>query len=201
MTARPLLAAALALAAPQLVARATSAGRRHRADSARLRPADAALVLGARAWPDGRPSRFLRERVDTAAELYRRGLVGRLVLTGAGSNREGLDETEAMARAALEAGVPHEALVLDPSGHDTRASARGARERLGLRSVIVCTQEFHLPRAMWLCRSAGLDTQGAYPAVLPRRHTAIGYVRELPATWKAALEIGRDRLAPHRAPR
>ncbi|WP_296667545.1 YdcF family protein [Demequina sp.] len=192
--------ATTALAAPQVYARAITAGRRHRPDSDLLRPADAALVLGARVWPDGRPSRFLRERVETAATLYHRGLVPRLVLTGAGSNREGLDETDAMARTALRLGVPQEALVLDGSGHDTRASARNARESLGLTSVIVCTQEFHLPRAMWLCGSVGLATQGAHPAILARRHTAIGYARELPATWKAALEIARDAAAPHRAP-
>jgi len=201
MTGRALTIGLALLAAPQAYARLRSAGDRHRPDSEALRPADAALVLGARVWPDGRPSRFLRERVETAATLYHRGLVPRLVLTGAGSNREGLDETEAMARTALGLGVPQEALVLDPSGHDTRASARNALHALGLRSVIVCTQEFHLPRAMWLCASVGLESQGAHPELLARQHTAIGYARELPATWKAALEIARDSLAPHRAPR
>ncbi|WP_062310732.1 SanA/YdcF family protein [Demequina rhizosphaerae] len=199
---RRLLPLALAgLAAPQAYARASSLHDRHPADSDAFRPADAALVLGARVWPDGRPSRFLRQRVEAGAALYHRGLVPLLVLTGAAHNREGLDETEAMERTALELGVPADALVRDGSGHDTRASARNARDRLGLGSVVVCTQEFHVPRAMWLCRSVGLDTQGAYPPVLARQHTAIGYVRELPATWKAALEIARDAIAPHDAPR
>ncbi|MFP5359954.1 MAG: hypothetical protein ACLGHM_05600, partial [Actinomycetes bacterium] len=81
--------------------------------------------------------------------------------------------------------------ALDGAGHDTRASALGALA-MGLTDAIVCSQEFHLPRAMWLCRSVGLDAQGAHAPVLVRRHTAIGYARELPATWKAALEIGRD---------
>ncbi|WP_062465818.1 SanA/YdcF family protein [Demequina maris] len=197
----PLAAGLAALAAPQAYARVSARGAMHPADDAALRPADAALVLGARVWPDGRPSRFLRQRVEAGAALYHRGVVPLLVLTGAEHNREGLDETEAMERTALELGVPESALVRDGSGHDTRASARNAKDTLGLGSVIVCTQEFHVPRAMWLCRSVGLDTQGAYPPVLARRHTAIGYARELPATWKAALEIGRDTLRPHDAPR
>ncbi|WP_062387323.1 SanA/YdcF family protein [Demequina iriomotensis] len=194
-------AALAALAAPQAYARASSLGRRHPTASEAFVPADAALVLGARVWPDGRPSRALRQRVETGAALYHRGLVPLLVLTGAASNREGLDETEAMERTALALGVPREALVRDGSGHDTRASARNARDALGLASVIVCTQEFHVPRAMWLCRSVGIDAQGAYPPVLAHRHTALGYVRELPATWKAALEIARDSVAPDDAPR
>ncbi len=188
-------AAALAGAAPQLFARATTFGDRAPASTGDFRPADAALVLGARVWQDGRPSLFLRQRVEAAVTLYERGLVPRLVLTGAASNREGLDETAAMERTALELGVPATDLLRDPSGHDTRASALNARERLGLTSVIVCSQEFHLPRAMWLCRSVGLNAQGAHPAVMLRGHTAFGYARELPATWKAAIEIARDRMA------
>ncbi|SEJ32996.1 SanA/YdcF family protein [Demequina mangrovi] len=198
----PLAGAALAgLVAPQAYARLAAAGRMHRVDAEGFRPADAALVLGARVWPDGRPSRALRQRVETGAALYHRGLVPRLVLTGAADNREGLDETEAMERTALALGVPAEALVRDGSGHDTRASARNARDALGLSSVIVCTQEFHVPRAMWLCRSVGLDTQGAFPPILSHPDTRFGYVREIPATWKAALEIARDAIAPHDAPR
>ncbi|WP_161794521.1 SanA/YdcF family protein [Demequina globuliformis] len=167
-------------------------GRLKPASAADFDAADAALVLGARVWPDGRPSRFLRQRVEAGAALWNAGHVTQLILTGAGNNREGLDETAAMERAALELGVPGDALVKDPYGYDTRESARNARAQ-GISSVIVCSQEFHLPRAMWLCRSVGLTVQGAYPPVLAtRHHTARGYVREIPATWKAAVEIARD---------
>ena len=193
--AASVVALAGALAAPQLAARALAAGRIHPARSPRLAPADAALVLGARVWEDGRPSLFLRQRVETAVTLYERGLVPLLVMSGAGENREGLDETEAMERTALELGVPTTAVVRDAHGHDTRASALNATQERGLSTAIVCSQEFHLPRALWLCRSVGLDVQGAHPAVLAKPHTVTGYVRELPATWKAALEIARDRVA------
>lgn len=192
--ARAAVALGAVAAGPQLAARALAAGRIHPQDSSRFAPAGAALVLGARVWQDGRPSLFLRQRVEAGAALYEHGLVPRLILTGAGHNREGLDETEAMFRTAVDLGVPEAALERDPRGHDTRASALNARDGLGLTSVIVCSQEFHLPRAMWLCRSVGLDAQGAFPPILAKEHTAFGYVRELPATWKAAIEIARDRI-------
>ena len=198
MTSR-LVRSALGLAglalAPQVAARALTWGGLHPAASDKLHRADAALVLGARVWEDGRPSLFLRQRVEVGVELYERGLVPQLILTGAGDNREGLDETAAMERTALGLGVPATDLVLDPSGHDTRASALNARSA-GVKSVIVCSQEFHLPRAVWLCRSTGLAAQGAFPPISTRRHTALGYVREVPATWKAAGEIMLDRLRP-----
>lgn len=195
-----IVALGAALLAPQAYARATALGRQHPAATGTFRRADAALVLGARVWQDGRPSLFLRQRVEAGVALYERGLVSRLVLTGAGDNREGLDETAAMERTAQELGVPDHALDRDPGGHDTRASALNARDNLGLSSVVVCSQEFHLPRAMWLCRSVGLDVQGAYPPVLAKPHTFIGYGREIPATWKAALEIVRDAAVAHPQP-
>lgn len=116
--------------------------------------------------------------------MFQRGIVERVLLSGASVNREGLDETASMLRAALELGVPREAIDVDPDGVDTGASARNAAEA-GLGSVIVCSQEFHLPRAVALARLVGLDAQGAYPPVLLRKHTLIGYARELPASWKA----------------
>jgi vancomycin permeability regulator SanA len=180
---------ALALA-PVALTRAATVRATHPIESDAFTPADAALVLGARVWEDGRPSRFLRERVDAGVSLYRRGLVPRIVMSGAEHNREGLDEVETMVRTALELGVPEADIVRDGAGVNTRASAVNARKKLGLNSVIVCTQEFHLPRAVWLCQLAGLKASGAYPHVHLRDHTARGYVREVPATWKALLIEG-----------
>ncbi|WNM25154.1 YdcF family protein [Demequina capsici] len=185
-TTTALVGAIAASAAPHLYMRARTWGAIHGAGCPGIDVADAALVLGARVWDDGRPSRFLRERVEVAAALFHSGLVPTLLLSGAGVNREGLDETAAMRDTALSLGVPEDALVLDPGGYDTRLSARGAVEH-GFSSVIVCSQEFHLPRAVWLCERAGLDAQGVHPAVALRAHTAIGYGRELAASWKAAL--------------
>lgn len=184
--------AALAVAAgavasmPALYARAAAAGQVHPVESHAFTPADAALVLGAKVHDDGRPSRFLRERVETAVRLWRHGYVTRIILSGAAPNREGLDEPAAMLRVTREMDVPDSAVVLDGDGVTTAASARGAA-RMGLASVIVCSQEFHLPRALLLCRREGMHVQGAFPPIAPREHTAFGYAREVAATWKAIL--------------
>ncbi|MDN4472844.1 SanA/YdcF family protein [Demequina zhanjiangensis] len=190
-------AAAASLAAPQLYMRARTWGATHGAGCPGIDTADAALVLGARVWEDGRPSRFLRERVEVGAALFHSGLVPTLLLSGAGANREGLDETKAMFETALALGVPESALELDPEGYDTRLSVRNAAAR-GYSSVIVCSQEFHLPRALWLAERAGLEAQGVHPTLTLRADTAFGYGRELAASWKAvlvesgALEVAED---------
>jgi hypothetical protein len=46
------------------------------------RPADVAVVFGAQVHGDGRPSTALRERMATAEQLYKDGLVKRLLVSG-----------------------------------------------------------------------------------------------------------------------
>lgn len=186
-------AAALAVAMPALTARLATVGARRPIASGGFIRADAALVLGARVWADGRPSRFLRERVVVGVRLYRRGLVDRIIMSGAGEDSSGYGEPVVMRKVAQAAGVPAEAIIEDPLGVDTYSSCIRARDEYGVRSVIVCSQEFHLPRAVWLCERLGLEAQGAYPPVILTEHTVRGHVRELGATGKAMLDLARGR--------
>jgi len=185
--------AALAVATPALTARLATVGARHPIASGNFTKADAALVLGARVWPDGRASRFLRERIVTGVRLYRQGLVDVIIMSGAGEDSSGHGEPKVMRRVAEQAGVPPEAIIEDPLGVDTYSSCIRARDEYGMRSVIVATQEFHLPRAVWLCERLGLEAQGAYPPPILGEHTLRGHIRELGATGKAMLDLARGR--------
>ena len=200
MTSRPvsLLAAAsagaaLAVATPAVTARLATVGASHPIASGNFTHADAALVLGARVWPDGRASRFLRERIITGVRLYRRGLVDVIIMSGAGEDSSGHGEPAVMRRVAEQAGVPSDAIIEDPLGVDTYSSCIRARDVYGMSSVIVATQEFHVPRAVWLCERLGLNAQGAYPPPVLSEHTLRGHVRELGATGKAMIDLARGR--------
>jgi DUF218 domain len=59
------------------------------------RPADVAIVLGARAYASGEPSLPLAQRVRTGSELYREKLVPFLVFSG-GPGDGAIDEPQAM---------------------------------------------------------------------------------------------------------
>ncbi len=155
--------------------------------------ADAALVLGARVYSDGRPSRFLRERVEVGVRLYEQGLVSTLIMSGDGDDSSGFGEPTVMRKVAEDMGVPPEAIVEDPLGVDTYSSCVRAREVFGANSVVVATQEFHVPRAVWLCQQAGLDAAGAYPDVRLTKSTVKGHVREVAATAKAVIDVLRGR--------
>jgi vancomycin permeability regulator SanA len=179
----------VALLAPLLAATplawfaASTDGRRTTVDQAKARPV--ALVLGAGLRRDGYPSLLLARRLDIAADLYHRGTVDAVLVSGADQ------EPTAMRRYLLAAGVPDAKIVGDAAGFRTWDSCVRAREVYGVRSAIVVTQEFHLPRAIVLCQAAGIDATGVGDASLPARRTATiyGWLREIPAAVKALGDV------------
>lgn len=118
-----------------------------------------AIVFGAGLLRDGTPTPVLRDRVQTAANLYFSGKVEKLLMSG--DNRfVDYNEPESMRQYALKLGVPAEAIVLDYAGRRTYDTCYRTRDIFGLDSVILVTQAFHLPRAIYLCNMLGVDGVG-----------------------------------------
>ena len=112
------------------------------------RRADAIVVFGARVYEDGRLSDALADRVRTGCKLYQDGLAGIIVFSG-GPGDGRVHETEAMFRAAIELGVPEQAILLDPDGLNTQATVENTClmfEQLGIRRVLAVSHFYHLPR-------------------------------------------------------
>lgn len=112
------------------------------------RPADAIVVLGAKAFADGTPSRPLADRVRTAVELYHQGLAPRMIFSG-GPGDGAIHETESMRRLAMSLGVPGGAIILDRNGVNTQATVDNTAQmlhRIGARRTIVVSHFYHLPR-------------------------------------------------------
>ena len=161
-----------------------------------LPPLPVALVLGAEVHADGRPSSFLRARLDLAAELYRRGLVERILVSGDGRSRF-YDETGGMRDYLLGCGVPETRLLLDPAGLDTYDSCLRARDVFGVGKLVVVSQSYHLPRALVICRALGLDAWGVGDDTV-RSHPRVwahGTRRELAANVKVLLDLVSHRSA------
>lgn len=150
------------------------------------RPADAAVVFGARAYADGTPSPALADRVRTACRLYHEGLVGQLILSG-GPGDGDVHETESMRRMARRLGVPDAALLLDPDGLSTRATIAGSLEvarRRGVRRLLAVSHFYHLTRIKLAYQHAGWDVR-TVPADHRRQPTHLVWqvAREVPAIW------------------
>src|ERR1044071_307824 len=93
-------------------------GRRDEALQVGAGQVGAALVLGAAQW-NGDPSPVLRARLDHALDLYRRGVVSRIILTGGVGKGDQLSEAAAGKLYLTEQRLPAEALLLDEQSTTT----------------------------------------------------------------------------------
>ena len=121
--------------------------------------ADCILVLGAGLLPDGSPSLMLGERIRTGVDLYEAGVAPKLLMSGDHS-RSDHDEVNAMKDAALARGVPSADIFMDHAGFATYDSFYRAGAVFGVKKVVVVTQAYHLPRALWIARALGLEAVG-----------------------------------------
>jgi vancomycin permeability regulator SanA len=144
------------------------------------------IVFGAGLAPGGEPSNVLAERLEVAADLWRAGRVRRLLLTGNSDPYH--DEIRSMRRYLTKGGVPEGAISSDLEGTSTFDSCWRARSVFGIQRAILVTQGFHLPRALYLARAAGMDTVGVAAGGQPR-WTAPYVWRELLARPLAVVDV------------
>ena len=119
---------------------------------------DVAIVPGNTVYADGTPSRRLVARLDRARELYARGLVKAVIVSG-GQGSEGYDEATAMKAWLVARGVPAGAVIQDSAGVTTMATAKNSvvlMQARGLKTATAVTQYFHVPRTKLALRKAGI---------------------------------------------
>lgn len=154
-----LLVLALILA-PWGMRRATSRYIYRGLPSVPVRPVG--IVFGALVYRDGTMSDMLVSRVRAGAALYKAGKVQTLLLTGNDSG-PAYDEVAPMKALALGLGVPEKAILIDGQSYRTYDSCYRARTVFHISRAVLVTQDFHLPRALYLARHMGIDAVG-YPA-------------------------------------
>ena len=120
--------------------------------------ADCILVLGAGAWDD-KPCPMLEDRLKTAIDIYKNGLAPAIILSGDG-NVTPYSEPHVMYTFSLEQGVEENAIYTDYHGYSTYESIQRAKEVFGVKKIIIVTQSYHLPRALYIAQSMGLEAMG-----------------------------------------
>jgi vancomycin permeability regulator SanA len=160
------------------------------------RPAEAAVIFGARVYATGRPSPLLADRLATGIELYRTGLVGTLVMSG-GDGADGFNEARVMHDEAVAAGVDDGAILVDPAGKTTEATVDNTMTLLTARGggvmparLIVVSQAYHLPRIQLAYANGGIDVL-TVPAADPEpiREMPLLALREVPAFWAYFVRV------------
>ncbi len=122
---------------------------------------DVIIVLGTPVDADGKPILAMRRRVTRGIDLYRQGKAHRLLLTG-GLGRP--PEAAAMRDLALDAGIPGEDIILEPTATTTLENAiRSSRlmTEQGYSSALIVSDRLHLPRALLVFRCLGIRVKGA----------------------------------------
>lgn len=149
-----------------------------------------AIVFGAGLTRDGTPTAVLRDRVETAAQLYFSGKAEKLLMSGDNRFVE-YNEPEAMRQYAIDLGVPDEAIVLDYAGRRTYDTCYRAKAIFGVERAILVTQDFHLPRALYLCNALGIEAVGVKANNFYYRKISrlIWNTRELLATFGAVVDV------------
>lgn len=118
------------------------------------------VVLGAAIKPDSlEPSDVLRDRLDTAVDLLKKRTIMGVIVTGDDGKWKS-NEVTSMVNYLHKQGVPDDIIVTDGGAYRTYMSCDNLARR-GFNNVLLITQQFHLPRALYLCNEVGVHANGA----------------------------------------
>jgi SanA protein len=147
-----------------------------------------ALVLGtSNKTVSGHVNSYFRNRIETAAQLYKMGKVDHLILSGDNRSKY-YNEPIEMHKALIKLGVPTTAITLDYAGLRTLDSIVRCKEIFGQNRIIIITQPFHSYRALFISRY--YDVEAA--AMVTNEDSEYSFrirLREYFARTKAVLDL------------
>lgn len=118
---------------------------------------DVALVLGtSKRTSKGRPNRFFKERMHTAAKLHSIKKIKHILVSGDNRTKY-YNEPRDMLHALGDLNIPEEDISLDFAGLRTLDSVVRCREVFGQNSVTIVTQEFHCYRSLFIANYLGME--------------------------------------------
>lgn len=155
-------------------------------DAGEVPSAEVALIPGAALSRDGTLSSIFTDRVNTAITLYEAKKVSKILVSGDNSTVSH-NEVNPVRLYLLSKNIPAQDIFLDHAGFDTYSSMYRARVIFGVSSLIIATQSFHLPRAIFIARRLGMTAYGVTADV--GLVLSNNYIREIFADEKAMLDL------------
>jgi len=120
-----------------------------------------AVILGAQVQSNGQPSQVLTSRLEAGIQLYKEGKVDRLLMSGdSSSDAKHYDEVGTMRDYAVAHGVPAGKIDTDPLGLRTYDSCYRLLTVEKLADPVIVSQADHVIRAVYTCRSLGVNAVG-----------------------------------------
>lgn len=118
---------------------------------------DYIVVLGFLTDPRNRLYRILISRLDKAAELYKKGSADMIVVTGGGRMKGAMGtEAHVMKRYLVKKGIRPNSILMEHESRNTIGNAFFTKRMIDGRSrspsLIVVTNDFHMPRSRFIFR-------------------------------------------------
>ena len=151
---------------------------------------DCIMVLGALVYADGRPCHMLEDRLNRGIELCQNGISDRLLMTG-DHGQEEYDEVNVMKRYASDAGVPKDCIFMDHAGFSTYDSMYRAKEVFQVRKMVIVTQRYHMPRALYIANELGINAYGVCAEEIRYGGQTMRDIREVAARIKDLWSVFR----------
>lgn len=122
--------------------------------------ADAIIVLGAGVDDNGVASDILVDRLETALEVYKNSRSSKFLLSG-DHGKIGYNEVGAMKDYIMDhENIKEENIFLDHAGFSTYETMYRAKEIFKVKKAIIVTNEYHLPRALYIADKMGIEAYG-----------------------------------------
>lgn len=120
---------------------------------------DCAIVLGAAAY-GAKPSPVFEERIRHAIDLYRTGLVAKIIFTGGYGTGADHAESEVGAAYAAREGVPAADVFVELRSRTTQQNLAEAQILMaanGWRTAVLVSDPLHMLRATWMAADLGMS--------------------------------------------
>ena len=139
---------------------------------------DYIIVLGAQVRADG-PSRVLRYRLEAAYDYLKNNPGTQCIVSGGQGSNEIMSEAEAMKKYLTESGIDENRIIMEDKSADTNENIQFSRQLLPEgASVGIVTSNFHLYRAVFLCKKNGLSNIFPIAAKSETFYAPNNYLRE-----------------------
>ncbi|MGE5437650.1 MAG: YdcF family protein [Syntrophothermus sp.] len=120
------------------------------------------VVLGAAVWKKNSPSPSLASRVDKAYELYNKGYIDKIQLTGGNAPGE-LSEAETAYRYLLTKNLNMKNVLVEKKTTSTNEQVEYIKKNLmpDYDEIVIISDSYHLPRISEICKFYDIKTEMA----------------------------------------
>ena len=147
------------------------------------------LLLGtSKILKNGRINYYFKYRVDAAVELFKKGKIEFILVSG-DNGTETYDEPTEFKNELIKNGIPEYSIFLDYAGFRTLDSVIRSKEVFGQLSITIISQKFHNERAIYLAEKNGISAIGYNARDLSGKYGFKTRFREYFARTKAFLDV------------